>query len=125
MTKKVDKEKCFSVITKNSNWKILTKNLVTVLLKDKIGFNISGVHWKIWFLGGGKFTKNQYRVEGLTKQRGLGQFADLRGSLARQERGSGVFEEEGRLILQYTLWPFWNGIKTEDHWTLKILKEAF
>ena len=81
MTKKVDKQKRFSVITKNSNWKILTKNLVTVLLKDKIEFNISGVHWKIWFLGGGKFTKNQYRVEGLSKKRGLGQFADLRGEL--------------------------------------------
>ena len=29
MTKNVDKQKCFSVITKNSNWEILTKNLVT------------------------------------------------------------------------------------------------
>ena len=29
MTKKVDAQKCFSAITKNSNWKILTKNLVT------------------------------------------------------------------------------------------------
>ena len=29
MTKKVDKQKCFSVITKNLNWGILTKNLVT------------------------------------------------------------------------------------------------
>ena len=47
--KKVDKQKCFSVITKNSNWEILTKNLVTVLLKDKMGlamknFNNTGVH---------------------------------------------------------------------------------
>ena len=29
MTKKVDKQKFFSVITKNSIWEILTKNLVT------------------------------------------------------------------------------------------------
>ena len=29
MTKKVYKQKCFSVITKNLNWEILTKNLVT------------------------------------------------------------------------------------------------
>ena len=49
MRKKVDKRKRFSVITKNSNWKILTKNLVTILLKDKMGLtiknsNILGVH---------------------------------------------------------------------------------
>ena len=29
MTKKVHMQKCFSVITKNSNWEILPKNLVT------------------------------------------------------------------------------------------------
>ena len=29
MTKKVCKQNCFSVITKNLNWEILTKNLVT------------------------------------------------------------------------------------------------
>ena len=29
MTKKVYKQKYFSVITKTSNWEILTKNLVT------------------------------------------------------------------------------------------------
>ena len=47
----------FSVITKNLNWEILTKNLVT-FLKDGVGlrmknFNIMGVYWKIRFLGGG------------------------------------------------------------------------
>ena len=31
----------FSVITKNSNWKILIKNLVT--LKDKIGLRMKNV----------------------------------------------------------------------------------
>ena len=46
MTRKVYK-KHFSVITKNSNWQILTKNLL--LLKDKMGlrmknFDIVGVH---------------------------------------------------------------------------------
>ena len=45
----------FSVITKNLNWEILSKNLVT--LKNGIGlrmkyYNIMGVHWKIRFLGG-------------------------------------------------------------------------
>ena len=34
MTKKVYKQELFVVITKNSNWEILTKNL---LLKDKMG----------------------------------------------------------------------------------------
>ena len=29
MTKKVYKQKCFSVITKNLNWEIFTMNLVT------------------------------------------------------------------------------------------------
>ena len=47
MTKKVYEQKCFSVITKNLNWEIVTKNLI--LLKDGIGlriknFNIMGVH---------------------------------------------------------------------------------
>ena len=28
MAKKVSKQKCFSVITKNLNWKVLTKNSV-------------------------------------------------------------------------------------------------
>ena len=36
MTKKVCKQKYFSVMTKNSNWEILTKNLVS--FKKKMGF---------------------------------------------------------------------------------------
>ena len=53
----------FSIITKNSNWEILTKNLGT--LKEKMGFmmkifNIFGVHWKIQFLWE-ELTENQYR----------------------------------------------------------------
>ena len=44
----------FSIISKNSNWEILTKNLL--FLKDEIGltmknFNIFRVHWKKRFLG--------------------------------------------------------------------------
>ena len=48
-----------SVITKNLNWEILTKNLVKFKrwdgVKDKKmkNFNIMGVHWKIQFLWGG------------------------------------------------------------------------
>ena len=50
MTKKVHKQKRFSVTNKNLNWKIITKNLVTFkLLKDEMklrikNFNIIGVH---------------------------------------------------------------------------------
>ena len=42
----------FSVLTKNLNWEILTKNLVTFkkwdVVKDQ---KFYGVHWKIQFLG--------------------------------------------------------------------------
>ena len=50
MTKKVHKQKRFSVTNKNLNWKIITKNLITIkLLKDEMklrikNFNIIGVH---------------------------------------------------------------------------------
>ena len=49
-------------------------------------FNILGVHWKIWLLGG-EFKKNRYRGRDCQK-RGLGQFADLRRGLA-EKRGGG------------------------------------
>ena len=39
MTKKVDKQKMFfSILTKNLNWAILTKNLVTLRRWDEIRF---------------------------------------------------------------------------------------
>ena len=63
----------FSVITKNSDWGILPKNLV--LLIDKMvlrmkNFNILAVYWKIWLLGGGGSRKTN--IEGiLPKQGGL------------------------------------------------------
>ena len=50
MTKKVHKQKCFSVTNKNLNWEIIIQNLVTFkLLKDEMNlrmknFNIMGVH---------------------------------------------------------------------------------
>ena len=58
MTKKVHKQKCFSVTNKNLYWQIITKNLVTFkFLKNEMklkmkNFNIKGVHWKIWFQRG-------------------------------------------------------------------------
>ena len=55
LTKKVYKQKYFSVLTKNSNWEIFTKNLVT--FKRKLGECLKKEE------GGGG---------------GLGQFADLK-----------------------------------------------
>ena len=55
MTKKVYKQKYFSVITENSNGAILLR--ILLLLKNKMvlrmkNFNILGVNWKIRLLGG-------------------------------------------------------------------------
>ena len=59
----------FSVITKNLNWEILTKNLVT--FKRWMGlrmksFSIMGVHWKIRFLG--EIHEKPIYSEGLPKK---------------------------------------------------------
>ena len=47
-TKEVYEQKCFSVTTKNLNWEILTKNLVTFKrcdgVKDEKNLNIMGAH---------------------------------------------------------------------------------
>ena len=77
----------FYDITKNPNWEILTKNLVTFKRWDGV--------------------KDQYRG-GLPKTGGgLGQFANWRGrgGLGKKE-GRGAFEEGGELIPQCTLWIF-------------------
>ena len=58
--------------------------------------NILGVHWRTRLLGGGGFTKNQYRGGELPKKGTVCQFKG-----AWQERGGGVFE--GELIPQCTL----------------------
>ena len=71
----------FSVITKNSNWGILTKNSVTIKRLDGIRDE------KLQYFGGNCL------------KGGLGQFSDLRGSLARKM--GGVFKEG--LIPQCTL----------------------
>ena len=66
MTKKVYKQKYFSVIIKNSNWKIL-KDRMVLRMKN---FNILGFYWKILTFRGG-LKKNQYRGVGLPKKEGL------------------------------------------------------
>ena len=81
-----NKLKLFSVITKNFNWEILIKNLVTFKSWDRVKdkkFENYGVHWKILFLGG--FTRNQYIGGNCLKGGGgLGQFSDLRGSFPKK-----------------------------------------
>ena len=82
-----NKLKLFSVITKNFNWEILTKNLVTFKSWDRVKdkkFENYGVHWKILFLGG--FTRNQYIGGNCLKGVEFGQFSDLRGSFAKTRR---------------------------------------
>ena len=75
----------FFVITKNLNWKILTKNLVACKRWDGVKdekLNIMLVHWKIWFLGrrgrgggGGGLQKKQYiGGKGLKRGEGLVSF---------------------------------------------------
>ena len=76
----------FSAITKNANWEILTKNIVT-FLKYKIELGLKNLHilvvyWKSQFLGRGwGFTENQ--------------FTDLMGWGHWQERGGSVLERGG------------------------------
>ena len=57
-------------------------------------FNILGVHWKTWLLGGGEggVMKNQYRGEDCLKRGGAWTVCQFKG--AWQERG-GVFEGGG------------------------------
>ena len=71
MTKKVYKQKCFCVITKNFNWEILTKNLVT-FLKDGMGlrmknFSINNVGSLKNQIFGGVHEKPIYRVNCLKR----------------------------------------------------------
>ena len=88
----------FSLITKNSIWEILTKNLrMLLLLKDKMGFrmktfNIFGVNWKIRFLG--VFYKKPIQRGKLPNTWGHGQFSDFGGG------GGGVGKKEGVLFLK-------------------------
>ena len=60
-------------------------------------FNITGIHWKIRFLGGA-FTKNQYRGANCLKKRGggLGQFEGLRGG------GLGVDTPTHTMLMMYS-----------------------
>ena len=84
----------FSVVTKNLNWGILTKNLVTFKRWDEVNDEKSdyyeGSLKNPIFKGGWSLTENQY-IEGNCHKRGLGHFTDLKG--AWRKRVGGVFEE--------------------------------
>ena len=73
----------FSVVTKNLNWGILTKNLVTFKRWDEVNDEKSdyyeGSLKNPIFKGGWSLTENQY-IEGNCHKRGLGHFTDLRGA---------------------------------------------
>ena len=81
-----------SVITKNSNWEILTKNLV---IQGKIGLRIKN----LILLG---VTKNQYGEELAKKGGGLESLQIQEGGGLGKKEGVGIFEG-GRLIPQCPL----------------------
>ena len=127
----------FSVITKNLNWRKLTKNYL--LLKSGIkgqgwkililwGFTEKSFFFSLFFFGGegeGGFTKNQYIVGNCLKMWGLGSW-QICGSFAKKRRG-GVFE--GELIPQCTLcnikeWSPIRGLFVKPK-TLNLLDKCF
>ena len=78
------KLKCLSAITKNLNWQISTKNIVT--FKRQYGLkmknvNIMGV---LQFLGEGGVKKKQNNTYGKLPKKGLRQFAE---GLAKNKEG--------------------------------------
>ena len=81
----------FSVITKNLNWEILTKNFVIFKrmdgVKDQKIWYYGGSLKNLSFRGGRVPEKPIYRVE-FSEKEGLRQFADLRG--AWWKRGGGI-----------------------------------
>ena len=76
MKKRFTSKIFFSAITKNSNWDILAKNLVTFKRQDGVkDENLFGVGWR-----------------GVHKKQGeLGQFVNLREGLGKKEGWVGCF----------------------------------
>ena len=100
----------FSVITKNLNWNILTKNLVTFKRWDGVKdekFKCYGDSLKNLIFRGG-LVKKQYIVRNCLK-RGLGQFADLRWGRGLAKKGSGVFKG-GVDTPVHTMMSIWEAI---------------
>ena len=92
-----------SIITKNLNWEILTKNLVTFQWWDgvkelKFQYYVGSLRNQIFKGGSWKINIWQGGLPKRGGEGGLGQFADLRRTW---ENGVGV---EGGFIPQSTLW---------------------
>ena len=74
-------------------------------------FNILGVHWKIWLLGGSSQKTN---IKGrLPEKEGLGQLTDLRGGLVRK-RGWCFWGGGGVDTLMHTMLHHIKGFKKES-----------
>ena len=81
MNDKKEEQKCFSLSTKNLNWEVLTKTVVTFKRWD----GVNGRKILIRAREGG-VTKNQYTNKGeLPRREGLGPFADLKGAWRKRE----------------------------------------
>ena len=112
----------FFVITKNINWKILTKNLVTFKRWDGVKDEKfePPVHWKIWFLG--RCNKKPIYRRGLPIKGGqgwgewAGQFLGLRGRGLGEKEGG---DFEGGLIPQCTIWVYKNLAVIDLQWVKK------
>ena len=90
----------FSVLTKNLNWEMVTKNL---LLKDRMGlrmknFNFVGVNWEIQFLRG-VHEKPIYR--GDLPKKGAWAVSWFNGVGGSQKKGGGIFDSGEGLISQW------------------------
>ena len=96
MTKKIYKQKCFSLlITKNLNWEILTKNLVIFKRRDGVkdeNFWYDGVSLKNLIFKGVVHEKSIYRKGNCLKRgRGLEQIAELRGGWQKSRGRKGRY----------------------------------
>ena len=99
----------FSVITKSSNWEILTKNLLTFKGSDRVK------NEKLWrslknpIFTGGELWKNQYREGNCLKK---GAWIDCRFKVG----GGGLARKRGFVFLR--------GVDTPMHTMINITKEV-
>ena len=98
----------FSVINKNLNWEILTKNLVTFKRSDEIKMKIS-ILWEFTYLGE-VHKKPIYRGE-LPERQGACTVCRFKGEGLGKKAGGGVFEEVDTPMHTMML----RGIKQWDH----------
>ena len=105
MAKKVYKQKCFStVIATNSNWELLTKNLIYFKRWDRVmveKFYYYGDSLKNLICRGEGSLKNSIYRRGLPKKGRASTVCRFTRSLGKKE-GDNVFERG--LIPQCTLW---------------------